>query len=330
MKRAGNLWNKIVDLDNLALAAHKAFRGKEGKREVICFRRRFTEELQQLRQEMLSDSVRVDDYHYFTIKDPKERIICAASLKIRILHHAIMNVCHEHFDRRLIYDTYATRPGKGVYAALDRAKGKMAHHPYYVKLDVRKYYDSIDHRILKQQLSRLFKDPSLLRLLYRIIDSYSVAEQRGLPIGNLTSQYFANLYLSELDHYMKETVGAQVYLRYMDDVLILGESRAELKNMAQTFTRYADRRLNLTIKPPQLGRCSTGVSFLGYRVFPGYLQLNARSKRRFRTKLLDYDKQLQTGKLTEEQCALGVVPMLAFLNHAKSYRFRQACMKLLG
>jgi retron-type reverse transcriptase len=330
MKRVGNLWNQVVDLDNLALAAHKAFRGKEGKGEVVRFRAQFTEELQRLRQEILTDTMDVGDYHYFTIRDPKERLICAASLRIRILHHALMNVCHEYFDRRLIYDTYATRPGKGSYAALDRAKDKMKQYPYYVKLDVRKYYDSIDHRLLKKQLSAIFKDANLQNLFYRIIDSYAVSEEKGLPIGNLTSQYFANLYLSGLDHYMKEQVGAKVYIRYMDDVLMMGESRARLKEMANCFTLYADRQLQLKIKPPQIGRCSSGVSFLGYRVFPGYLQLNGRSKRRFRSKLLDYHQQLRNGVLSEDECAMGVVPMLAFLGHAKSYHFRRACMKILG
>ena len=326
MKREGNLKEKIVDLDNVALAAYKAFRGKRGKREVVEFVRNFNENISFLREELESGRIRIGDYHYFTIFDPKERVICAAGLKERILHHAIMNVCHSRFDKALIYDTYATRPGKGVYAALDKAIWAMGKYEFYAKLDVRKYYDSIDHVVLKRILHSLFKDKWLLTLFERIIDSYSSSNGKGIPIGNLTSQYFANIYMSGLDHYMKENVGVPLYIRYMDDVLICCDDKSCLRSYVQTFREYAMRELMLEIKQPQLGNCSTGVSFLGYRVLPGYMLLNGRSKKRFRSKFQEYDRMYSLGLLSDKEYSLRLTPLIAFTRHAQAKAFRRSCV----
>ena len=162
MKRKGHLIEQIADVDNLYLAFHKACRGKQRKAEVLAFREHFDENIAMLRENVLSGHITVGNYHYFTIYDPKERVICAAPFRERVLHHAIMNVCHEYFDRSLISDTYATRPGKGVYAALDKAVYAASHYEYMVKLDFRKYFDSISHDVLKQMLERKFKDNKLL------------------------------------------------------------------------------------------------------------------------------------------------------------------------
>ncbi len=329
MKRVGNLKEKIVDIDNVALAAYKAFRGKRGKKEVRDFLSNFSERISELREEIENETVRVGDYHYFTIYDPKERIICAASLKERILHHSIMNVCHSRFDKALIFDTYATRPGKGVYAALYRAMSSMQKYVFYAKLDVKKYYDSIDHGVLKSMLRRMFKDKWLLGLLERIVDSYSVSTGKGIPIGNLTSQYFANIYMSGLDHYMKEKLSVPMYIRYMDDVLICCKDRYSLCNYVKVFKDYALNELQLEIKQPQLGKCCSGVSFLGYKVMPGFLLMNGRSKRRFRAKLLEYSNMYRNGELCEEEYSSRLSSLLAFTKHAKSRSYRKACVAMI-
>lgn len=326
MKREGNLKERIVDIDNVALAAHKAFRGKRGKAEVKDFVKDFNRNISVLRDKIESGNIVVGDYHYFTIYDPKERIICAANLEERILHHAIMNVCHTRFDKSLVYDTYATRPGKGVYAALDRAQRAMCRYNYYAKLDVRKYYDNIDHVILKSAIKRLFKDKWLLGIFERIIDSYSVQPGKGIPIGNLTSQYFANIYISALDHYMKEVIRVPLYVRYMDDVLMFCNDKCILRDYVSAFVRYARCENGLEIKQPLLGKCSSGVSFLGYKVMPGYMLLNGRSKKRFRAKLNEYCKMYSMGNIGDEELSLRLVPLIAFTRHAKSMGFRRACV----
>src|SRR5574344_1276754 len=228
MKRQGYLTENIADLDNLYEAFRKACRGKLRKQEVLLFRKDLDKNIATLRQQILTGCIDVGHYHLFTIFEPKERKICAAEFKERVLHHAIINVCHDIFDSTLIDTTYATRKGKGVYAAVNKAVQALTKYKYTVKLDVRKYYDNISHDILKTALRRKFKDGYLLLTLDKIIDSYSTQDGRGLPIGNLTSQYFANFYLSSLDHFIKEHLRAPIYIRYMDDMLIAGNSKERL------------------------------------------------------------------------------------------------------
>lgn len=328
MKRVGRLIGQIADLDNLYLAFSKACKGKQRKQEVLSFREHFDENIASLRNEILSGNVQVGNYHYFTIHDPKERVICAAPFRERVLHHALMNVCHPYFDRSLIDSTHATRPGKGVYTAINQAVAAATHYNYLLKLDFRKYYDSIDHAVLKQMLEKKFKDSYLLRIFGQIIDSYHADTGCGLPIGNLTSQYFANLYLSALDHYAKEKVRTPIYIRYMDDILIAGNDKHELMAWKREIEKYASERLHLTLKPPVCNSSSTGVVFLGYRILPRRILLSGRSKKRFRTKLVKYQLMLGKGIWNEQQYAEHIMPLLSYTQHAESRTFRLACMEI--
>lgn len=319
---------QIASLDNLYLAYQKASRGKQSKREVQLFAEHFDDNLRRMRQTILEGSVPMGDYHYFTIHDPKERVICASPFSERIVQHAVMNVCHPYFDRQLIDTTYATRRGKGVYAALDAAVRAMTRYEYCVKLDVRKYYDSIDHDVLKEKLQHMFKDAALLQLFDRIIDSYNVSEGKGLPIGNLTSQYFANTYLSELDHKAKEEWKAPVYIRYMDDILIAGNEKEVLRQCVERMKTYAQEKMHLSFKPPVYRRATDGIVFLGYKVLPYHILLSGRSKKRFRSKLLKYDRLLAEHTWTEELYAEHILPLLSFALHADSKSFRCACLAI--
>ena len=328
MKRIGNLMEKIEELDNLYLAYHKACRGKQRKAEVLRFAAHFEDNIQRMRKEIADGSVSIGNYRYFKIRDPKERIICAAPFEERLLQHAIMNVCHPYFDKVLIDSTYATRKGKGVYAALDKAVNAMSHYEFAVKLDFRKYYDSICHHILKAKLRRIFKDKELLKLFDRIIDSYCVTEGRGLPIGNLTSQYFANLFLSEFDHRAKELWHVPIYIRYMDDILMAGHQKQALKSCVKDLTSFSAQDLELTLKPPIFREAKQGVVFLGYKVLPYHYKLSGRSKIRFRHKLLTYNKLLNENKWNEQQYAEHILPLLSFARHAESKKFRAACLQI--
>lgn len=328
MKRVGYLTERIASIDNLYLAFAKACRGKQRKTEVQLFRQSFDDNIASLRSEILSGKVRVGDYHYFTIHDPKERVICAAPFRERVLHHALMNVCHEYFDRSLIDDTYATRPGKGVYSALDRAVLAASRYEYIVKLDFRKYYDSISHGILKQKLERKFKDQRLLAIFHQIIDSYHADTGTGLPIGNLTSQYFANAYLSEFDHWAKESLRVPIYIRYMDDILLASNDKAELMRQVWLLDEYARQQLLLELKPPVCNRSKDGIVFLGYRVLPYHYLLSGRSKRRFRSKLLAYEDKLNSGQWSQEVYAEHILPLLSFVAHADSKAFRRSCLTI--
>lgn len=329
MKRTGHLIEKIATLENLYLAFHKASKGKQAKKEVRAFADDFDSNIESLRREVLDGTIEIGDFRYFTIHDPKERVISAAPFRDRVLQHAIMNVCHPYFDRTLIDTTYATRKGKGVYAALDKAVAATTRYAYTVKLDVRKYYDSIDHGVLKAKIRRLFKDKVLLALFDKIIDCYCVTEGKGLPIGNLTSQYFANLYLSDLDHRAKELWHATVYIRYMDDILIASDDRVGLKTCVEQMMATAYGELKLTFKPPVYRRAKCGQTFLGYKVLPYRYTLAGRSKRRFRTKLITYTRLMESGRWSETEYQEHILPLLSFVRHADSEAFRRDCLKII-
>lgn len=328
MKRVGNLMNQIADYDNIQSAFIKSCRGKHAKREVIEFRKNYDENISNIRKSFLSGDIQVGNYKYFKIFDPKERLICAASFRERVIHHAIMNVCHQYFERTLIYDTYATRIGKGVYKAIDKAKIAASKYQYVAKLDYRKYFDSIDHEVMKEKLARLFKDKELLKLFYKIIDSYCVAEGKGVPIGNLTSQYFANYYLSSLDHKMKEELRVPVYLRYMDDILMMDNDRNKLKQHVSFIQYYSENDLKLQLKESIYRNSKMGVPFLGYIVKPYCLLLNGRSKKRFREKISYYSDCFEKEIISEEEYQQHLLPLLAFASYANNKSFQRAIINI--
>lgn len=329
MKRVGNLMSQIADYDNIQQAFIKSCRGKQCKSEVLKFKSDYDRNISNIRQSLLSGDVEIGNYNYFKIYDPKERMICAASFRERVIHHAIMNVCHEYFERTLIYDTYATRKGKGGYKALDKAKKMALKYRYAVKLDYRKYFDSISHDILKLKLARLFKDQELLTLFDKIIDSYSIKEGKGIPIGNLTSQYFANFYLSSIDHFMKEKEGVPVYIRYMDDILMLDNDRLRLKDEFEVMSANSEKLL-LQLKEPIYRDVFSGIPFLGYVVKPGYVQLSGRSKKRFSKKINECMCQYEHGFYDEYEYQQHLLPLLAFVNYAESRIFRRNIIKGVG
>ena len=323
MKRFGQLIPKIAEPDNIYLAFYKAKRGKEDKPEVLSFEATLDENVSKLSQSITLGNVDVGKYHRFTIMDPKKRTICAAAFDERVLHHAIMNICHPVFERQMIYDTYATRIGKGVYKALEKARKAALKYPFVGKLDVRKYFDSISHEILQNKLKRLFKDPILLKIFNQIICSYEVAPGKGIPIGNLTSQYFANYYLSSLDHYVKEQLHVPCYVRYMDDMLIFGSSKSVVKEVIEQIVQYAAQQLDLQLKQPIVVNVRQGISFCGYKLFEHKLLLNGRSKKRFKQKYIAYAKKLETNEWSQKDYQRHIIPLLAFTQHAYSKRFRR-------
>lgn len=322
MKRIGNLIEKIADMDNLYLAFWKARKGKNGYSEVETYRHDLDNNLRILQQQLLSGDVAVGNYHYFKIYDPKERQICAAAFAERVLHHALMNVCHPFFEQKQYYHSYATRLGKGQYAALEQAFAYTHQYSYFVKLDVRKYFDSIKHNILKAQLARMFKDERLLRIFYTIIDSYNTQANSGLPIGNLTSQYFANHYLSLADHYAKQQLQTPAYMRYMDDMVFWHHSKQAILSIVCRYETYLQQYLQLLLKPICLNNVVQGLPFLGYVLSPFSLRLSQNSKKRFLCKYSLYQKYLASGVFDQQQYQKHIVPLFAFVQKAHTLPFR--------
>lgn len=327
MKRVGFLIEKIAEKDNLLLAFYKAKRGKQCKKEVVSFGNNLDLNINKLHDEIINGNVSVGKYHSFTITDPKKRNIYAASFDERVLHHAIMNVCHQYFEKNLIYDTYATRINKGVYKALDKAIVASKKYKYVAKLDFKKYFDTISHGILKEKLSKIFKDKRLLDVFSQIIDTYSVNEGEGIPIGNLTSQYFANYYLSSLDHYVKEELKMPIYIRYMDDMLMFENDKDKLKRSVNLIKKYSAEKLKLMLKTPVVKHTEDTVSFLGYKIGRNIVLLNSRSRNRFCKKFLKYDKLLLNGIWSEKEYQSHILPLISFVNYAYTKKMRKRILK---
>ncbi|WP_353484866.1 RNA-directed DNA polymerase [Haliscomenobacter sp.] len=323
MKRANHLLSAIVDPDNLRLAFWKARKGKSYAEEVQRYQADLESNVLLLHQQIMSGQVEVGDYRYFKVFDPKERQICASAFKEQVLHHALMNVCHPFFERTQVEYSFASRPGKGVHAALHAAEGFTRQYRYFLKLDVRKFFDSIHHVVLKTQLDRMFKEEKLLLIFAQIIDSYVVQPSRGVPIGNLSSQYFANHYLSSLDHFIKEKLCISAYVRYMDDMVLWHDERSVLKECQQMIEIYVEEQLSCALKPMLLNYASAGLPFVGYVLRPYNTRLSQRSRKRFVQKMRNIEHKHDSGKWTEAQCQRHALPLIAFTQHANAKAFRE-------
>lgn len=317
---------QIMDMDNLRLAFWKAGKGKRYASSVLAYQEKLEENLRALREQIRRGKVEVGDYRYFFVYEPKKREICASAFREQVLHHALMNVCHPYFERAQIYDSYASRIGKGTYAALGRARQHTRRYDWFLKLDVRKFFASIQHDVLKGQLARLFKEEDLLSICYQIIDSYEASPDRGLPIGNLTSQYFANHYLSGLDHFIKEELKIKAYARYMDDMVLWSQDKQELQTARLAITDFVEERLCCALKPLQLNRTRLGLPFLGYRVHPHYMRLLQKSKVRFIRKMERIYRYKVEGYWSEEDCQSRALPLIAFTQHSDAGSFRKSVL----
>jgi retron-type reverse transcriptase len=286
--------------------------------------------LDSIRAGLLAGDLTLGSSIQFTIHDPKKRLITAPCFRERVIHHAIMNVCEPVFDRWLIADTYACRKGKGRNAALTRAREFAGRFPFFLKMDVRKYFDSISHVVLNARLARLFKDRRLLDLFGRIIACHDVTRERGLPIGSLTSQHFANFYLGWFDRFVKETLRVPGYVRYMDDCVLWGESSRELGSKLASCREFLSDKLELTTKAdPYINRTTHGMDFLGSRVFRSHLELNRRSRVRFVRKLQGLETAFREGEIGESQLQEQGTALVAFARSAgvTSWQFRHRVLE---
>ncbi len=286
MKRVGRLWARVIAWENLLLALHKAARGKRKLPTVQRFLFNQEAELFALQQLLSAGSWQSGGYTLFTIYDRKPRSIAAAPFRDRVVHHAVMNVIEPLLDKRFIYDSYASRANKGVHAAVNRYQHYARRNSHVMCLDISKYFASIDRRILKGALASRIKDTRLLALLDNIIDGGPVqpfdgciypdenlfsASQRqtGIPIGNLTSQFFANLYLDDFDHWLKENRRVPGYIRYVDDFFIFGRDRQYLLDIKHDIDAYlAGIHLRCHIDKIQIRPCRERIDVLGYVVSP--------------------------------------------------------------
>jgi len=330
MKRIGYLFERVIAFDNLLHATQQAARGKKQQLRVAHFLFHQEKECLRLQDELKRGVWQPSGFRVFEIREPKPRRISAADFQDRVVHHALCNVLEPVFEKRLIFDTWACRCGKGSHQAVQRAQAYSKRYCYFLKCDIRRYFDSVDHDVLKQILRQFLKDKPLLGVLDRIIDHPlpGALTGKGLPIGNLTSQYFANLYLGELDHFLKDKLGVKAYLRYMDDILIFADNKTECHKLLAIIEAFIEQHLKLQLKPSAtlIAPVSEGIPFLGFRIFPNLIRLNGQSLRRFKRRLCLQERACKSGKLDVGHLSTSVQSMVAHLQHADTHRLRQSLL----
>ncbi|TXH67412.1 MAG: RNA-directed DNA polymerase [Thiothrix sp.] len=341
MKRAGRLWSQVLAFENLLWAYRKARKGKRQRDEVARFSLNLEYELLQLQTELSQFTYRPSPYRQFNIYERKPRLIAAAPFRDRVVHHAVMNIVEPLLDKSFIADSYACRKHKGVHKAVDRYQQWAKRYAYALKLDIASYFPSIDHAILREQIHHHLKDKYVLWLLDVLLehaptqtgavpiyfagdDLFTPSTRRiGLPIGNLTSQILANLYLNQLDHFIKEKLRAPAYLRYVDDLILLGDNNRQLWTWKNAIEQEL-HALRLRIHPSKVNLYRTwlGVDVLGYRVFPHYRLLRNDNGFRFRRKLQGFAEAYKHSTLLWQDFNPSVQSWLGHAQHANTYGLR--------
>ena len=306
MKTYKQLYEKICGFDNLWLAFHQARRGKRAKAEVASFEYRLESNLLALERELRDESYRPGPYHHFYIYEPKRRKISAAPFRDRVVHHALCNLIEPIWEARFIDNSYACRVGKGTHAGLDRAQHYARRYRYVLQGDMVQFFPSIDHQVLRGLLARRIADQRTMALVDKILNSgagvldseYTIQffpgddlltpleRARGLPIGNLTSQFWANVYLHELDTFVTQELRHGAYVRYADDWLLFSNDKAELQRYAAQIRGFlVQLRLVLHDRKTQIYPTATGIPFLGFRLYPDYRRLKRPNLLRFKRRM---------------------------------------------
>lgn len=290
MKIFKSVFNEIVSAENL-LASWRLFkRGKKRKTEIANFEYRLEENLFRLRRGLLDKTYEHGDYFGFYVHDPKTRHIHKSDIRDRVLHHAVFRVLNPIFEPTFIAESFSCRVDKGTHRAVEklyRMLRKVSRNNtqtcWALKCDIQKFFASVDHQMLLKIIGKKIKDPKALWLVSEIIGSFP----QGVPIGNLTSQLFANIYLNELDQYIKQTLKIPFYLRYTDDFIILNRSKEELTATLGSIRTFLQEKLLLQLHPRKVifRKLHQGVDFLGYVQFPHHRLLRSRTKKRIINKL---------------------------------------------
>ncbi len=271
------LFEQICSIENIFAAWARFSDGKRSKADVMAFELRLEDNLFSLRDSLSFGEYRHDPYEPFTIFDPKQRRIHKATVKDRVVHQAIVNVIEPFFESRFIHDSYSCRVGKGTHAAVERlryflrqASRNNTRTVHALKCDIRRFFASVDHSTLLFLLEKRIGDNQTIELLKNIIGSFFISKGKGIPLGNLTSQLFANIYLHELDRYAKISLQEKHYLRYCDDFIILSESRERLSGVTKSLDDFLNQALSLQLHPKKvfIRTWAQGIDFLGYVLFP--------------------------------------------------------------
>ena len=344
MKRVNNVFATVYSFENLYAAYISARKGKRYRAEVLRFTAHLEENLIRLQNELIYGTYQVGRYREFYVTEPKRRLIMALPFRDRVVQWAIYRVLNPTFEKTFIYHSYACRVGKGthraaakLYSWLRRVK-RTPQNWYYLKLDVAKYFYRVDHAVIMRILARKIKDQELLKLLETIVNSENTkfglptgatldtdkrVSDKGMPIGNLTSQMFANIYLNELDQYVKHVLRIKHYIRYMDDIIILHPSKQHLHQVKFAISDYLNEHLSLelnnktTIRPVSLG-----VHFVGQQLWATHRKIRKPASLKIRRRLTLLARQYSTGVLPLAKFKASLASYLGIMKHVDCYRFK--------
>lgn len=347
MKRHGNLWLRITAFENLVAAAHQAGLGKRFRDNVLHFNYFLESEIIALESELKNQTYCPGPYRAFEIFEPKRRLISAAQYRDRVVHHALCQVIAPIFERTFIADSYANRVGFGTHKALKKFTSLLKKNTWVLQCDIRKFFPSIDHEILKIIIRKKIKCRETLWLLDTILDTSNEQEpaacyfpgddlftpyerRRGLPIGNLTSQFLANVYLNGFDHFVKEELKIAGYVRYVDDFALFHQNREVLVEARSRIEAYLEG-LRLRIHPikSQLFETRQGANFLGFRVYPEYIRVRSENLRRARRRLRRLQHQYLVFKIGNQEVLQSLRSWTAHLNHGDTWRLREQIFSTL-
>jgi len=289
MKRKGNLFDSLCSFENIHLAYLKARKGKRFKKDIISFSYELENNLILIKKSLETQTYEHGKYKEFIIQDSKKRLIRAPLFKDRIVHHALCNIIEPIFEKTFIFDSYACRINKGVHRGIKKLKAFLKDNKdeYCLKCDISKYFDSINQEILLRIIKNKIKDEKIIWLIKQIINSFNQETRVGIPIGNLTSQLFANIYLNELDQFVKHSLKQKKFIRYMDDFLILGKEKQIIHILKNEIKIFLEKNLRLRFNPKKANifPLSLGIDFLGYIVFKQYVLLRKSSVKRLLRKI---------------------------------------------
>ncbi|GMU73857.1 MAG: hypothetical protein AMXMBFR44_0560 [Candidatus Campbellbacteria bacterium] len=327
-------FDDITSVENLLCAWWEFLRGKRSRRDVQEFGLHLMDNILALHRDLVCGTYRHGGYGAFNISDPKPRNIHKASVRDRLLHHAVYRVLALHFNQRFIHDSYSCRLGKGTHKALGRFK-KFARKEsangtktcWVLKCDIRKFFASVHHKIQLSVLSKHIADQDTLQLLGRIIESFETAPGKGLPLGNLTSQLLVNVYMNKFDQWMKHAMKVKYYVRYADDFVVLSRDKDFLTELLPKIGVFLEENLKLTLHPDKvfIKTLASGVDFLGWVHFPDHHVLRTATKRRMlknlsQTGATEATRQSYLGMLRWGNTKKLRQKMLHYTQHAGRYR----------
>lgn len=315
-----NLYPQIYDFQNLYDAYLKARKGKRYRKEVLTFSSTLEENLIILQNELIWKTWIPSPFREFYVYDPKKRLIQAPCFRDRVIHHAICNIIESLFERKFIYDSYACRKTKGTHAAVKRCQAFMRRLPrnsYVLKADISQYFPSINHDILMKIIKRTISCKDTLWLIEKIVRIDDI----GLPIGALTSQLFANVYLSMFDHFVKDYLGVKYYVRYMDDFIIIHHDKQYLKSLLSEIESFLSEKLMLKLNPKtHIYPMRHGIDFCGYRIWPTHILPRKRNIKRAKKRFKKFMRLYNEGEITLNKIKSSIMSFIGYMKHCNGYR----------